>query len=201
MDCFRQIGAVWEASRPGGPHVRTSLDGSHVDKYFNSDVVVASPSLTTQIVKSVLVPELSKTGLAPDWVLGYSPFGLFIAHAVAQALDTQCAYSDPSGGYVTHFEIGPSESVLVIADDIHSGSSVLKTIAQVEHRGAWVIPTIFCLANMSGKRQLGRREILSAVELDAHSYSAETCPLCAEGSPALAPRSNWRALVSSMPVS
>lgn len=201
MDCFRQIGAVWEAGRPSGPHVRTSLDGSHVDKYFNSDVVVASPKLTTQVVESILVPELSKTGLAPDWILGYAPFGLFIAHAVAQVLDTQCAYSDPSGGYATHFEISASESVLVIADDIYSGGSVLKTIAQVERRGALVAPMIFCLANMSGKRQLGGREIISAVELDAHTYSAGTCPLCAEGSPALAPRPNWQALVASMPVS
>lgn len=194
---FRQIGAIWEASQPGAPHVQTSLGGSHVDTYFNSDVVVASPGLTAQVVESVLVPGLSRVTKAPDWVLSYAPFGLFLAHAVAQALDARCAYSDPRSEYAIHFDIRASDSVLVVADDLHSGSSILKTIEQVERRGAQVAPTIFCLANLSGKSALGDRGIVSAAVLEPHRYPAETCPLCAEGSPALAPRPNWPTLLTS----
>jgi orotate phosphoribosyltransferase len=194
---FRQIGAVWEVGQSGAPHVQTSLGGSHVDKYFNSDIVVASPTLTTQVVESVLVPGFSQTARAPDWVLSYAPFGLFLAHAVAQALDARCAYSDPSSEYATHFDIRASESVLVIADDVHSGGSVLKTIEQVERRGARVLPMVFCLANLSGEASLGEREIVSAVTLEPRRYPAETCPLCAEGSPALTPRPNWPTLLAS----
>jgi len=195
-DLFRQIGAVWESRQPGEPHVQTSLGGSHVDKYFNSDVVVSSPRLTTQVVESVLVPELSRAPRMPDWVLSYAPFGLFLAHAVAQALNARCAFSDPTSDYATHFDISASESVLVIADDIHSGASVLKTIEQIERRGATVSPTIFCLANLSGKSSLGERRILSAATLEPHRYSADRCPLCAEGSPALSPRPNWPTLLT-----
>jgi len=177
--------------------VQTSLGGSHVDKYFNSNVVVASPELTAQIVESVLVPALSRLIEAPDWVLSYAPFGLFLAHAAAQALDARCAYSDPRSEYAINFDIRASDSVLVIADDVHSGSSILKTIEQVERRGAQAAPAIFCLANLSGKSALGEREIISAVTLEPHRYQAEACPLCAEGSSALAPRPNWPLLLAS----
>ncbi len=196
-DRFRQIGAVWEADRQGAPHVQTSVGGSHVDKYFNSDVVVASPGVTAQVVESVLLPELPQTMAAPSWVLSYAPFGLFLAHAVAQALNARCAYSDPAIGYATHFDIRASESVLVVADDVHSGGSVLKTIEQVERRGARVLPMIFCLANLSGARSLREREIVSAATLEPHRYTAESCPLCAAGSPALIPRPNWLTLLAS----
>lgn len=191
---FREIGALWEAGGASGAHVKTSLGGAHVDKYFNSDVVLASPPLTAQIIASALLPRLSR--LSPDWVISYAPFGLFLAHAVAQAWGARCAYANPSDGYATHFPIASSESVLVVADDIYSGNSILRVIEQAELRGANVSPALFCLANMSGAEQLNGREIISAAALRAERFEAEACPMCAEGSPALLPRPNWQALCS-----
>lgn len=191
---FREIGALWEVGGASGPHVKTSLGGAHVDRYFNSDVVLASPPLTAEIVASVLVPRLSSLGASPDWVISYAPFGLFLAHAVAEALGARCAYANPSQGYVTHFQIASSESVLVVADDVYSGNSILRVIEQVERGGAKIIPALFCLANMSGSQQLGGREVISAAALTAERFEAGACPMCAAGSPALLPRPNWQAL-------
>lgn len=194
---FREIGALWEANTAGGPHVKTSLGGAHVDKYFNSDVVLASPSLTTEIIDSSLVPQLSRLGVAPDWVISYAPFGLFLVHAVAQALGARCAYANPSDDYATHFQIAPSDSVLVIADDVYSGGSILKVVERMRQSGAEVVPVLFCLANMSGAQRLDGHEIISAAALSAERFEAEACPLCAAGSSALLPRPNWHALCAS----
>jgi orotate phosphoribosyltransferase len=196
---FRTLGAVWEAASLEAPHVQASLGGSHVDRYFNSDVVVASPALTSEIAESVLLPELEKASLSPDWILGYAPFGLFLAHAVAQLLDARCAYSDPSEDYATQFEIGRSDSVLVVADDLHSGRSATKTIHRAEQRGAQVEPLVFCLANLSGSSSLDERAIITAARMDPQRYQAKECPFCAHGSPALSPRPHWRTLMESTP--
>jgi orotate phosphoribosyltransferase len=191
MERFRDIGAVWEFTDVGTPHVKTSLGGSHVDKYFNSDVVVASPLLTAEIVESVLVPELRQRHLTPDWIVGYAPFGLFLAYAAADALGARCAYSDPGAEYDTYFDIRPTESVLVIADDMFSGRSVVRTIEKLEARRAKIMPTVFCLVNHSGRATLGEREILAVGTLATNIYAADACPLCSKGSSALAPRPNW----------
>ncbi|HEX6667338.1 MAG TPA: hypothetical protein VF081_12165 [Solirubrobacterales bacterium] len=174
--------------------MKTSLGGAHMDKYFNSDLVLASPELTAAVVTSVLTPELKRLEVAPDWVISYAPYGLFVAHAVASAIGTRCAYGDPAIGYETHFEIASQELVLIVADDINSGRSVVKMIEQVEILGARAAPIVFCLANLSGASRLADREIVSAVALDARRFKEEACPLCDEGSPALLPRPNWNAL-------
>ena len=196
MGRFRELGAIWEASGASAPHVKTSLAGSHVDRYFNSDAVMAWPDITAEIVRTVLVPEMRRREATPDWVIGYAPFGLFLAHAAAHALGARCAYSDPAAQYDTYFDIRPSESVLVVADDMYSGGSVTKTIKQLESREATVIPVVFCLVNLSGKAMLGAREIVSVATLSTKIYPAEACPLCKEGSPALIPRPNWDTLAS-----
>lgn len=191
---FLRLGALWTAENDRSPHVATSSGGFHVDRYFNSDIVLASPRLTTEIVDSVLSPRVSHLERPPDWVVTYAPFGLFLAFAVAQALGARCAYVDPADGYATHFDIGESDSALIVADDIYSGTSVLRTLERVEERGAQVIPTIFCLANMAGAPCLEGNEIIPAVALDARRYPPTQCPLCAAGSEALLPRPNWSML-------
>ncbi len=197
MSRFRSLGAVWEAGDPDAPHVKTSLGGSHVDKYFNSDVIVARPDLTAEIVQTVLLPEMLHRNAAPDWVVGYAPFGLFLAHAAAHALKARCAYSDPAVEYDTYFDIQASESVLVVADDMYSGRSVLRTVEKLESRNAIVLPAVFCLVNLSGKTMLGPREIVSVGTLQANIYPGDACPLCEHGSTALTPRPNWSVLSAS----
>jgi orotate phosphoribosyltransferase len=197
LSCFRELGAVWEAGDADAPHVKTSLAGAHVDKYFNSDAVLSRPELTAEIVRSILQPELLRRELTPAWIVGYAPFGLFLAHAAAHALRTRCAYSDPTAEYDTYFDIQPADPVLVVADDMYSGGSVAKTITQLQRREATVLPIVFCLVNLSGKAALGEREIVSVGAMSTNIYPAEECPLCKQGSPALTPRPNWHTLLSS----
>lgn len=192
---FHELGAIWEATDPDAPHVKTSLAGSHVDRYFNSDAVLSWPDITEEIVRTILQPQLAQRRLRPDWVVGYAPFGLFLAQAAARALHARCAYTDPSAKYDTYFQIQSGDSILVVADDMYTGGSVLKTISQLERRGATVLPIIFCLVNLSGKKALAEREILAAGEMAANTYRADECQMCRHGSTALTPRPNWHVLL------
>jgi orotate phosphoribosyltransferase len=198
---FRRMGALWESNGSEQFHVETSLGGAHVDKYFNSDVVLCSPDLTARIVRSALAPALAKLESVPNWVIGYAPFGLFLAYAVARAVGARCAYADPAAEYATHFDIEAAASVLVVADDVYSGQSVIKTVEAVERRGGRVASFVFCLANMSGEERLGDREIVAATALGAKRYPAEECPMCAQGSQPLLARPNWRTLTARVPTS
>jgi orotate phosphoribosyltransferase len=147
-----------------------------------------------QVIASVLVPALRDRNLAADWVVGYAPFGLFVAHAAAYTLEARCGYTDPASSYDINFDIRESETVLVVADDIHSGRSVVETIAALERRGAAALPMVFCLVNLSGSDVIASREVVAAGVLEANSYAEGECPLCAQGSAAVTPRPHWREL-------
>jgi orotate phosphoribosyltransferase len=192
LERFRASGAVWEAGAHGGaPHVKTSLQGKHLDKYFNSDRVLSRPRLVGDVVRSVLVPKLDELGWSPTWVVSYAPFGLFLAYASADILNASCGYVVPEEGYSTGFAIEPSDSVLVVADDIYSGTSIAATVDAIAQRGARVLPFVFALANLSGEANLGEQSIVAAATLPAQRYEETECPLCERGSPALLPRPNW----------
>jgi orotate phosphoribosyltransferase len=193
---FRTRGAVWEAGIAEGPHVKTSLQGKHVDKYFNSDCILSSPPLVEEVVRSVLVPAVAECDLAPTWVVSYAPFGLFLAYACAEVLGARCGYSVPDAGFEIDFAIRRSDSVLLVADDVYSGTSVARTVEAVERKGATVIPLVFALANLSGEAHIGGRRICAAMALAAQTYPEHRCPFCERGSQAILPRPNWALLQS-----
>lgn len=167
-------------------------------------------------------------GMEPDWVLGHAPFAEIPAYALAQALrrrgglSTQAAYSRlvsrsrdvsrpsaPGGDYVTTFPLQPGDDILLIADDVVTGASTVKTGKDAESKGGVILPIVPCLANLSLSDTLTfgpDRELplLAASTFTPRRYRTRAerssgervrCELCV-GSVALAPREgdNWAEL-------
>lgn len=192
FDIFLSEKAIWQHKDHQNLHVKTSMMGEHVDAYFNTDKIVSKPRLLEAIARDVLIPELAKVNASPDWVFSYAPYGLFNAYECAKQTDSSCGYTLPSEEYITNFVIPPRSKVLVVADDIYSGSGTLKTIASLEQMGTEVLPIVYCLANMSNSSELkDGRKIVSAVKIHTNRYSASECPLCKAGSKAVSSRPNW----------
>ena len=193
---FEEMGAFWRHSGGLAPHVKTSMSGKHVDAYFNSDVILSSPELTEEIIESVLIPELQKTDIRPDWVVGYAPYSIPVAQMAARVLAAKFGYSRPDLDFDISFIVRPGDTALVVADDMYGGGATLGTIVKLESMGVEVVPIVFCLANLSGKEKLDDRTIIAASSLKATRYKPDTCALCKNGSEALVARDEWSRLQS-----
>ena len=193
---FQSMGALWQMSDTKSPHVQTSMSGTHVDAYFNSDIVTCQPELLDQIVEDTLLPVLKFRDFKPDWIFTYAPYGILTADAIARKLGVKCGYTNPLTDNFTGFKVTDNSTVLVVSDDIYGGGGILGTIKALENIGAKVIPIVFALANLSGNTELEGREIISAIQLHCNQYGAALCPLCKHGSKALIARSNWEELQS-----
>lgn len=184
---------LWEYENPR-LHVKTSKSGLHTDTYLNTDLISLDPNFTKRIVDEVFIPYLTKNNIKPDRLFTYEPYGVAITQQLSQRLPTQFGYVDLETR-TANCTFEPGESVLVVADDIYSGSSVEKTISFVEERGAKVLPRILSIGNFSGVKTLAGREIISALNKPGNLYAPENCPMCKEGSKAVLPRPNWRELL------
>ena len=207
-DRFTAIGAVYvrPPGRPKAPHVNVLKSPKHTDAYFNSDLVERSPGLMAEIADQQAAVLLNR-GEVPKLVVGHAPYAILPAGALAVAFhakgfDVGVAYTmrDNTGGYSTSFDIVPGTPITVLADDIVSGDSTRKTIADLEERGGDVLGSIPCYANLLGEPHLDDRPIVAAATFDAETYdvTAERCQFCALGSAALQPRANWAELQTWM---
>ncbi len=159
---------------------------------------------------------LVSMGLVPDRVIGHAPFAEVPAMALARGLrarghQTLFAYARLSGQglYVSTFPIQRGEKIVVVADDVVSGASTVKTAHDAESHGGIILPVVPCLANLSLREALslgpGREELpfLAASTFEPTVYRTREvpCDLCAMGSIALSPREgqNWAELQSWMP--
>lgn len=207
-DRFTAMGAVYlrPPGRPKAPHVNVLKSPKHTDAYFNSDRVERSPALMAEIAGQHADVLLDR-GEVPKLVVGHAPYAILPAGALAVALHDRGVYADVAytmrdntGGYSTSFDIVPGDAITVIADDIVSGDSTRKTIADLEGKGGVVLPSVPCYANLLGEPHLDGRPIVAATTLGAETYdvSVERCQYCALGSAALQPRANWPELQTWM---
>jgi orotate phosphoribosyltransferase len=192
---FRELDAVHEhvgEPSPHVPHVATSMSGKHIGgAYFNSDKVTARPDVVRDVITNKWYPQLRRRLIVPTWLVGYRPFSDGLAVAAATEMDAQGAFSDPENGYNIDAQLKPGDTAVAVADDIYTGGALNKTIEQLERRGVRVLGAVLCLANMSGKPNLGDREIIAAAAFEADPRPESECLHCAVGSVALLPRPNW----------
>lgn len=117
--------------------------------------------------------------------------GLVIGYAVASAMNVRFLWTERQNGEMTlrrGFELKSRERILVVEDVITTGGSTRECIEELERNGGQVVAAASIIDRSNGKADVGvRRKAL--VEMDVESFSAEECPMCAEGIPAIKPGS------------
>lgn len=117
--------------------------------------------------------------------------GLVIGFAVAAALNVRFIWTERQNGEMTvrrGFSVKDNERILVVEDVITTGGSTRECIAALTNLGGKVVAAASIVDRSNGKADVGVPRI-SLVSLDVPSYSAENCPMCAEGSEAVKPGS------------
>ena len=134
-----------------------------------------------------------------DWVVGSALGAVTFAYAVALQTGARAGFTEKDGDAMklARFEVKPGQQVLVVEDTISTGGSTLKTIEGLQRAGVAaeaILPYIVCLVNRSGTNTLAGRELRALLTLDIHTWKAEECPLCKQGSAAVRPKSHWAEL-------
>jgi len=176
LELFRAAGALLE-----GHFLLTS--GLHSPRYLQCARVLMDPVAATRLggaLAGALGPVLREP---PGAVVAPALGGVIVAHEVARGLRCRALFTERQDGRMTlrrGFSILPGEGVVVVEDVITTGGSTREVMDVVRSRGGRVLAA-GSLVNRSHDLDLGV-PTRSLLELEAPTYTADACPLCAQGS-------------------
>lgn len=131
----------------------------------------------------------------PESVLSPALGGLVIGHAVAAALGVPFRFCERRGGAMElrrGFRLRSGERVAVIEDVITTGGSAGEAAALADAAGA--SPVVIGAIILRGAEHAlpvpaPALQPIGLLRLELPSWEAESCPLCADGTPLAAPGS------------
>ena len=159
--------------------------GLHSPRYLQCARVLMDPPLASRLGAELaerLRPHLASA--RPVAVVAPALGGVIVAHEVARALGCLGLFTERQDGQMTlrrGFALGEGDPVVVVEDVITTGGSTREVIDAVRARGARVLAAGSLVDRSGGRADLGlpRESLLS---LEVPTWSAESCPLCAQGS-------------------
>ncbi len=187
---FKDIGAEWEY-RGGELCALYTLSGKVSDYYFNSDVISKQPQLLGSLCREVYLPEMQRRNISVDLVASYPPYGVAFANALAQELGVRSCFLRSLASPVFDQDVKREARVLVVADDIFSGSSLVTTIGAALARECKVAPVVFAFGNFSGRSSIEGLDIFSVINRRVELFDVSESPLVARGVKAINARENW----------
>ncbi len=181
IERFRRTGALLE-----GHFVLTS--GLHSTHYLQCALVLQHPA-EAEALGRALAGRFAGKGV--ETVAAPAIGGIIIGWEVARALGARSIWAEREGGRMTlrrGFSVRPGERVLVVEDVVTTGGSTRETIAAITEAGALVVSAASIIDRSGGRVDLGVPRVALAT-LDVPTHDPDSCPLCAEGVPAVKPGS------------
>jgi orotate phosphoribosyltransferase len=171
-------------------HFRLS-SGLHSARYLQCAVALQNPGLAEKLGRS-LAERWRELGRKPiSAVVSPALGGVIIGHEVARALGTRACFTERVEGEMAlrrGFQLGPGLRVLVVEDVVTTGRSTMETIDVIRFCGGEPVG-VACIANRSGKDEVGELPLVSLIRLDIPNHEEKDCPLCAAQEPIQKPGS------------
>lgn len=161
-----------------GHYLRAS--GRHSDHYIQPARLFES-AVQAQDVMAPLAQHLRDTGA--DVVLGAALGGLLAGYEISRALGLPYLFSERKDGAMTlrrGFTIAPGAKVLIIEDEVQTGTSVREMSEIVRALGGQVVG-IGCVIDKSGGRLQFDCPFESLLSVRVTHYTPKDCPMCQEG--------------------
>ena len=166
--------------------------GRHAARYLEKFLVLQHPPIAVELCRrfaEALAPS------SPTLVVGPTTGGVLLSFETARQLGggVRAAFAEPveSGGRALRrgWPIGPSERVAVVDDILTTGASLLETLEAVRAAGAEPVAATVLVDRSTEPIDVGvPLHALGRIEIP--SWSAEECPLCADGVPLRKPGSS-----------
>jgi orotate phosphoribosyltransferase len=166
--------------------------GLHSARYLQCARVLMDPVLATRLgadLAMLLFPVLGRRD--PAAVVAPAIGGILVAQEVARAFGCRSLFTEREQGKMVlrrGFTLAPGEAVVVVEDVITTGGSTREVLEAVRASGGDVLAAGSLVDRSGGTVELGvpRKSLLT---LEVPSWSAEACPLCAEGGKPVKPGS------------
>src|SRR5437763_1886261 len=179
LENFKESGALME-----GHFVLSS--GLHSPEYLQCALALQYPADAEECGRAIAGHYL-ETGI--ETVASPAIGGLVMGYAAAAALNVRFIWTERQAGIMTlrrGFAVKPGERILVIEDVITTGVSTRECIEALRKQGADVVAAASIIDRSNGAADVGIQRI-ALVSLDAPTYTAQNCPLCTLGEPAIKP--------------
>jgi orotate phosphoribosyltransferase len=147
-----------------------------------------NPRIARQIGKS-LAERLR--AFSPESVLAPALGGLIIGYEVASSLEVPFRFTERAGEGMAlrrGFRLDRGERVVLLEDVVTTGRSSLEAMSVATEQGARIVGAGAILDRTGGVNPF-EVPFESLLALRLETYPAESCPLCAEGQPAVQPGS------------
>jgi len=181
-ELFVATGAILEG------HFQLS-SGMHSTAYIQCAKVLEHPDHAERL-GAALAERLGE--LAVDRVVAPPMGGVLIGHEVARSLRVPFLFPerDAEGGLTLRrgFTLRSGERVLVVEDVITTGRTTVEVLKLLHARGAEPVG-LAALVDRSDNALIGGLRPHALIEMPLPLYTPDTCPLCAQGVPAVRPGS------------
>ena len=212
VDKYRNMDALWlHDGNNAKPHVELT-SGLHSNGFFNSEKVMENPQVLDEacdFLSNILKLTDKFFANEVDRIVGPAMGAITLAHDMARHISKDKSLpclrgyvekKDDSPGAAMLFKrvsIRTGERILLIEDVITTGTSVEEAAKAVLAAKGRVHPFILCLVNRSGLDEVAGKKIIALINAPIDTWAPEQCPLCQQGSEALAkPKlaENWARL-------
>jgi orotate phosphoribosyltransferase len=154
--------------------------GRHSPAYVQCALLLEDPRRARRVGRALARLLAS---LRPQAVVSPALGGLVIGHEVAEALGVPFRFTERQDGVMSlrrGFRLEPGERVAVVEDVVTTGQSTREAAAAVEAAGGRVA-AVGAIVDRSGGGRPFEVPFYRLLDLDLPAWSAEECPLCAEG--------------------
>ena len=154
--------------------------GRHSPAYVQCALLLEDPRRARRVGRALARLLAS---LRPQAVVSPALGGLVIGHEVAEALGVPFRFTERKEGVMSlrrGFRLEPGERVAVVEDVVTTGRSTREAAAAVTAAGGRVT-AVGAIVDRSGGGRPFEVPFFHLLELDLPAWSAEECPLCAEG--------------------
>ncbi|HUP42415.1 MAG TPA: orotate phosphoribosyltransferase [Thermoanaerobaculia bacterium] len=154
--------------------------GRHSPAYVQCALLLEEPRRARRVGRALARLLAS---LRPQAVVSPALGGLVIGHEVAEALGVPFRFTERQDGVMSlrrGFRVEPGERVAVVEDVVTTGRSTREAAAAVTAAGGRVT-AVGAIVDRSGGGRPFEVPFFHLLALDLPAWSAEECPLCAEG--------------------
>jgi orotate phosphoribosyltransferase len=181
LDLFRRSGALLDG------HFKLS-SGLHSTGYLQCALVLSRPSDAETLGRAIA--ELVRP-LQPTVVLSPALGGVVIGHEVGRALGVRALFAERQDGALTlrrGFSLAETDRVIVVEDVVTTGGSTRETMQVATAAGGQVVGAASIVDRSGGRPSLGVPYV-ALLDVTLPTYEPASCPLCAQGLPAIKPGS------------
>lgn len=170
--------------RPNGRHSEVYLQLPLVMRHYTE-----SKALSVGLSRLLRAQDAVRRSLPNISIVAPATGGLPVAYGVSEALSaSQTYWAEKEDGHLSFrqfMEVHEGERVILVDDLFRSGRKMRELKQLVEASGAHILAAAVLVHQvMEEPVELGGIPLLSLLRLEARSWEAEACPLCARGEPA-----------------